>query len=198
MLLKNDIEARELLVEYGNRLVEENLVQGTWGNLSIRLDKDHFICTPSGIDYRRLTPEDMVVVHIDSLKSEGKHKPTSEKGLHAGIYRNRTSVGSVIHTHSKSCCIFAAAEMPIDVEDDEIAKQIGRGIKVSKYALSGSKKLIENTLEALGYNSGCIMSHHGMIACGFDIEDCFEKTRLIEKAAESYVDKRLGNCGCME
>lgn len=191
MLLKDEKIARELLVEYGMKLLEEDLVQGTWGNLSIRIDDNHFLCTPSGIDYERLGPEDMVLVNIDNLKYEGIRKPTSEKGLHAGIYKKRNGVSAIIHTHSKGCSVFAAAEMPLDVEDEDLAQEIGRGIKVSKYAISGTQKLVNNIIDALGYNSGCIISHHGMICCGENIEDCFLKASKIEEAAARYLDKRL-------
>lgn len=67
------------------------------------------ITTPSGLDYTRLTPADMVKVNINTLEYMGAQKPTSEKGIHASVYRMRKEVGAVIHTHSKYCAIFAAA-----------------------------------------------------------------------------------------
>ena len=80
---------RQQLVEYGKKLVSAGLVQGTWGNISVRLDEKYMLATPSGLDYDRLTPEDMVKVEIETLKYEGNLKPTSEKGLHAAIYKKR-------------------------------------------------------------------------------------------------------------
>jgi L-fuculose-phosphate aldolase len=53
-------ELRQALVDYGNKLVEAGLVQGTWGNLSVRFDEKYMLTTPSGLDYTILTPEDMV------------------------------------------------------------------------------------------------------------------------------------------
>ena len=53
MILKDEREGREFLVEYGHKLLETGLVQGTWGNLSVRLDDRFMICTPSGLDYER-------------------------------------------------------------------------------------------------------------------------------------------------
>ncbi|MBQ2747398.1 MAG: class II aldolase/adducin family protein, partial [Firmicutes bacterium] len=70
-----------MLVDYGKKLVQTGLVQGTWGNLSVRLDDTYMIVTPSGLDYLRLTPADMVKVNIETLEYEGDLKPTSEKGL---------------------------------------------------------------------------------------------------------------------
>ena len=183
-------EAREQLVTAGLKLQEQGLVQGTWGNLSVRLNQEQMLCTPSGIDYSRLTPEDMVVVNIADNSWEGERKPTSERGLHAGIYAARPEVGAVIHTHSAAASIFAAANMPVAVEDPQMAACIGDVIPVAKYGLPGTKKLSENTRKALGKGTGCIMAHHGMICCGEDLFDTFQKCGMIEEAARQYIDRR--------
>ena len=72
-----EMELREKLAEYGRKLVSTGLVQGTWGNISVMLDRETMLCTPSGLDYDRLTPYDMVRVNIRNLKADGIHKPTS-------------------------------------------------------------------------------------------------------------------------
>ena len=190
MLLNGEKEGREKLVEYGKKLLETGLVQGTWGNLSIRLDDRYMIVSPSGIDYERITPEDIVKVDINTLDFEGENKPTSEKSLHAGVYAVRPDVNAVIHTHSKNCSIFAACHMPLQVEDPELMEWIGEIINISEYGFPGTQQLTENTLKALYSGCGCIMANHGMLCCGADIEDAFEICGLIEKAAESYIDKR--------
>ena len=178
---------REMLVDYGKKLVQTGLVQGTWGNLSVRLDDTYMIVTPSGLDYLRLTPADMVKVNIETLEYEGDLKPTSEKGLHAEVYKMRPDIGSVIHTHSKFCSVFAAAEkdMPITLEG---AKEVfGEKVKLAGYALPGTKKLMKNTSLALGDNFGAIMSHHGMLATGSDIETAFSNCGLLEENGKSYL-----------
>ena len=156
-------ELRQALVDYGNALVSCGLVQGTWGNLSVRLDEKYMLTTPSGLDYTRLTPEDMVKVEIETLKYEGSKKPTSEKGLHAAIYMNRPEIGAVIHTHAKYSSVFAAANKDMPVLE-EYMDLFGPVIKLAKYALPGTKALKNNTAEAVGENYGAIMANHGMIA----------------------------------
>ncbi|MBP0986340.1 MAG: class II aldolase/adducin family protein [Oscillospiraceae bacterium] len=183
-------ELREKLVEYGKKLVEYGLVQGTWGNLSVMLDREYMLCTPSGLSYDRLTPEDMVKVSIHTLKSEGIHKPTSEKSMHAGIYSRYPEANAVIHTHSKYCSIFAAGEMPLQVESEEIMNVLGELIHVSRYALAGTRGITRNAVKAMKDAPGCILSHHGMIAMGADLEDAFRNVELIEEAARNYIDTR--------
>lgn len=181
---------REKLVAYGNKLVDEGLVQGTWGNISIRLDDQYMLVTPSGLDYRRLTPADMVKVNIHDLTFEGTLKPTSEKGIHAGIYRRRPDIHSIIHTHSKYCCIFAAAKKPLPVEEPELQRIFGMEIPLAGYGLPGTKKLMENTVKAFGEGMGCLMTSHGMICGGESIEDAFAHCCKMEGCAEKYIESR--------
>ena len=179
-------ELRQALVDYGNKLVEVGLVQGTWGNLSVRLDEKYMLTTPSGLDYTRLTPSDMVKVEIATLKYEGSKKPTSEKGLHAEIYAKRPEIGAVIHTHAKYSSVFAAANKDMPVLD-EYMDDFGPVIKLAKYALPGTKALKKNTVEAVGEGYGAIMANHGMIACGETLEDAFKNCSKIEENGKKYL-----------
>lgn len=183
-------EIREKLTDYGKKVVESGLVQGTWGNLSIRLDDKFMIVTPSGLDYTRLTPEDMVKVNITSLEYEGSLKPTSEKGIHGGVYQRRNDVGAVIHTHSKYCAIFAAARKDVPVTDEETRRVFGNVVRLAGYGLPGTKKLWKHTLEALGKNYGCIMANHGMLCVGKDIKEAFENCRRLENHCRDYIEAR--------
>ena len=182
---------RQMLVDYGNRLVACGLVQGTWGNISVRLDDRYMLATPSGLDYSRLTPEDMVKVDIETLKYEGDLKPTSEKGLHAAVYQRRPEISAVIHTHAKYCCVFAAANQDMPIEDREGQKIFGTSVKLAEYGLPGSKALMKHTANALGDNFGCIMANHGMLACGSDLETAFTNCQMLEQCAETYINRRF-------
>ena len=103
------------------------------------------LVTPSGLDYNRLTPLDEVKVEIASGEYEGDLKPTSETAFHCGLYALRPDVGAVIHTHSKYCAIFAAAHMPLEIEDPALAEVFGTDmLPVAAYGLSGTKKLAKD------------------------------------------------------
>lgn len=180
---------REALVDYGIKLVKEGLVQGTWGNISVRLDDKYMLVTPSGLDYLRLTPQDMVKVNIESLEYEGELKPTSEKGLHGALYQKRPDLGAVIHTHSKYCCMFAAARKPMPVEPPHLQEIFGTEVPLAGYGLPGTKRLMKNTVRAFGGGMGAIMTAHGMICGGKDIEDAFENCRKMEGCAADYIER---------
>ena len=144
------------------------------------------LVTPSGLDYLRLTAEDMVKVEIGTLKYEGNIKPTSEKGLHAEVYKRRPDVNAIVHTHSRYLSVFAAAEedMPVLSEFQDV---FGDKVSLAAYGLPGSDKLSKNTADALGDNFGVIMSHHGMAACGKDLEEAFENCRKLEENGRLFL-----------
>lgn len=185
----NEMEIREQLVEYGKRLVAAGLVQGTWGNLSMRLSEDYMLVTPSGLDYNRLTPWDMVKVDIRTLDYEGDQKPTSERGIHAEIYRGRPEMGAVIHTHSKYSSIFAAARRPVPVKRPDLKKIFGNQVPIAKYGLPGTKTLRRHTIEAIKDNHGCIMAAHGMICCGGTMEEAFDHCLKLEECCRVYIEE---------
>ena len=191
-LLVSDLKGRMELVDYGNKLVEKDLVQGTWGNISVRLDEEYMLTTPSGLDYDDCKPEDMVRVNIETLKAEDSlNDPTSEKSIHAEIYKARPDVGAIVHTHSKYCSLLAACRMPLEVREESLAKDVGELILVADYGESGSTTLAKNVVEALGKRKGCIMSHHGMVACGKDIEEALSIAMSMEEASRLLVNRKM-------
>ena len=87
-------EANMLLPKYG-------LVIFTWGNVSgIDRESGLFVIKPSGVDYDKLKPEDMVVVDLDGNKVEGRYNPSSDTETHRILYREFPEIGGIVHTHS--------------------------------------------------------------------------------------------------
>ncbi|NLA70266.1 MAG: class II aldolase/adducin family protein [Clostridiales bacterium] len=191
MKSKDEHRVREALVEYGIRLVKEDLVQGTWGNISARLDNDYMICTPSGMDYLTLTTSDMVKVKINTLEYDpSENKPTSEKFLHALIYKNNADAGGIIHTHSTYPCIYAACNKDMIIDDSLVKDKLGSIFPCAEYGRGGTDKLAKNIARAISDNhsKGCFMSHHGMVCYGIDLEDAFNNCNLIDSLARHNID----------
>ncbi len=91
-------------------LPEYHLVTFTWGNVSA-LDRGTglVVIKPSGVEYDRLTPEDMTVVDLEGHTVEGKYKPSSDTPTHLALYRAFPSLGGIVHTHSRWASSFAQA-----------------------------------------------------------------------------------------
>ena len=184
---EDELEARGEMIAFGTRLVEENLVQATWGNISFRLDERYMLVTPTGMAYARLTLYDIVRVDMLSLEYEGRLKPTSEKQLHAALLRAYPGVNCVIHSHPVNCSVFAAARKSLPVTDAQDAEMLGGDVAVSSAAIPGSKRLAKSVVKAARGGS-CIMGAHGMLVCGASLSEAFEKCRVMEGAARKYLD----------
>ncbi|MBN2862318.1 MAG: L-ribulose-5-phosphate 4-epimerase [Bacteroidales bacterium] len=91
-------------------LVKEGLVIHTWGNVSGRDGKSGLIVIkPSGVSYKKMKPEDMVVLDPDGKIIDGKYKPSTDSPTHLSIYKAFNSVGGVVHTHSTYATSWAQA-----------------------------------------------------------------------------------------
>ena len=100
-LKKEVYEANLLLPKY-------KLVTFTWGNVSaIDRKSGLIVIKPSGVDYEKMSPEDMVVVDLDGNVVEGKYKPSSDTPTHVKLYNDFAEVGGIVHTHSRWATIFA-------------------------------------------------------------------------------------------
>lgn len=173
-------EAKNLVVRAGVELVKSGLIARTWGNVSCRIDEDVFVITPSGRDYLSLRAEDIVEVKIKDLTYTGTIKPSSEKGIHAEVYRQFPEINFVIHTHQENASAVSATGL------DSI------GIHCARYALPGTKALRRNVAEALkktGSNA-VILKNHGALCFGIDYKATFEAAHDLEKICGDFIAEK--------
>lgn len=104
-------ELKELVCEANLALPEYGLVTFTWGNVSgVDREKGLMVIKPSGVEYSVMTPEDMVVVSLESgERVEGKWKPSSDTDTHVALFNAFPSLGGIVHTHSRWATTFAQA-----------------------------------------------------------------------------------------
>ena len=97
-LKKKVYDANMLLPKYG-------LVTFTWGNVSgIDESGKYFVIKPSGIEYDKLTPDDMVVMDIDGNRVEGRYNPSSDTKTHLILYQNFKDIGTYTFTICNRIC----------------------------------------------------------------------------------------------
>ena len=170
----------------GVRLLEENLVQGTWGNIAVRINDEEMLVTPSALDYEMLQPEQMAIVNMKTLEWRGSNKATSEKGVHAQLLLTHPESNATVHTHPFYGSILAAMRQPLPVPEKYRAV-LGDVIPVSKVALPGTGTLVKNTAAAIGDAPACFMANHGVIVRGRDLDDAFVICRALEDACRDYL-----------
>lgn len=103
-------ELKMQVYEANMELVKYNLVTFTWGNVSgIDRKSGLFVIKPSGVEYEKLTPADMVVVDLYGNIVEGKYNPSSDTATHLELYKAFSQIGGIVHTHSSWATSWAQA-----------------------------------------------------------------------------------------
>lgn len=183
----NEMESLKAdIVKYGKKIKSANLVSGTWGNISIR-QGDKIYITPCGIDYDNLLPEDIVTLNLDGKVIDGNKKPSTELNTHIELYKFREDINSIIHIHSIYATSIAAARKNIPAIVDDMAMIIGGEVPCAKYAFPGSKTIAQNIIEVIENKNAVLLSNHGAICLGRDIEEAFLVCEILEKSAQIYL-----------
>ena len=101
---------KQQVYEANMELPKRGLITYTWGNVSgIDRESGYFVIKPSGVDYDKLTPEDMVVMDLEGNKIEGRYKPSSDTATHIELYKKYEEIGGIVHTHSPEAVAWAQA-----------------------------------------------------------------------------------------
>lgn len=180
-------EQKQEVCYAGRILLDMKLVSGTWGNVSIRVNNEWMLITPSGVEYQSMTPEDIVQVNLKDGSHIGQ-KPSSEKNLHVEIYRRRKDVGAVVHHHAANASTVAAARREVPAILDDLAQIVGPSVRVAGYALPSTKKLVRKTITALKGRNAALLANHGAICVGRDLEQSILCCEILEKACRSFIE----------
>lgn len=184
MLLK---EERELVVEYGKKLVNYGLTTGTFGNLSCYNPEKGLMCiSPSGMDYFKIDASDVVVLDLDGKLIEGADKPSSEVDMHRIFYNKRADARAVVHTHSMYCTTLACMHKEIPPIHYNVA-YCGEKVPCIPYVTFGTQELADAVYEKITdqYNA-CLLGNHGMLAVGTTMPFAFDIAEQVEFVAHLY------------
>lgn len=182
-----EFQLRNRIIDCGKDMSRSELVQGSWGNISLRLNPDTMLITPSGMDYFSIRTEDIVRMNIHDLKYGMQRKPSSEYRLHAALYRRYPECNAIIHTHSNGISAFAAAHARFRISEPPMDQLIG-DMHCSEYRTPGTDELCDSIMEAIEGSHACIIANHGAIFYGNDLD----VTLAIANAVESRACNLLG------
>ena len=184
---------KEQVVRYGKKLIDRRLTTGSGGNISVyNREKNLVAISPSGLDYYETTPEDIAILDMDGNIVEGKHRPSSEAGMHLAFYKNRADVSGIVHTHSKFATAIACMGWELPAVHYLIG-MAGHRVKCTGYATYGSDELAKEALETIGDSIAVLLANHGLIALGEDVDRAFSTAEHLEFVSEVYyLTKTLG------
>ncbi len=165
-------------------LEEKNLNIGSEGNVSIRSEKGFYI-SPSAIHPDKLKISDIPYISFEGKQTGGK-KPSSEWMMHLLIYKERSDIEAITHSHSMWSTSLSCLRKKIPSFHYMVAEFGGNDIKCSKYATFGTNLLAKNVLLALNERKGCLMANHGQLTTGKSIEESISLCESLEKLSKQY------------
>ena len=195
--MKN-LDQRNQIIEYSLKLNSTNLSPLRSGNISMRVKEnniDGYLITHSGKKYETLKPEDIVFMGLNEEEKNGSgNNPSSEWRFHRDIYVNKNDAQAIVHAHSPHATAVSSHGKTIPPFHYMIALAGGEDIKCAEYATFGTEELSKNIIKALNNRSACLMSNHGQVAFGKNLDQAFELAQEIENICHQYtIALKLGN-----
>lgn len=200
-------QLKEQVYEANRLLPKHGLVTFTWGNVSaIDRASGLFVIKPSGVEYDKMTPDDMVVMDLSGNRVEGKLKPSSDTRTHLELYKKYDGIGGIVHTHSPEATSWAQAgrDIPLygtthadyffgpvpctrNLTDDEIGGDYEKNTGLVIIETFEERKI--NPL----YTPGVLCRNHGPFAWGKDAAEAVHNAVVLEEIAKMAAKTELIN-----
>jgi len=188
-------------------LPRHGLVILTWGNVSgIDRESGYIVIKPSGVDYDKMSPDDMAVVDLNGNVIEGSLKPSSDTPTHIALYKNFPNIGGITHTHSSWAVGCAQAGIPITQMGTTHADHFYKSIPITRdlsineingdYEYNTGLVIIE-AVKNLGVSEsempGALVKDHGPFTWGKTPGDSVVNAVVLEEVAKLFVITKMIN-----
>ena len=169
-------------------LADRGYLAGTGGNIALRADDEHFLVTPSGVDYYAMGPGDICVIRLaDKSQVEGEMPASVVAGLHGNVLNARPDCRASIHTHQPIASAYTLLAIPLVVENVAHRLTVGAEIPCVSYAPSGTGFLAKKVGNAFNeFTHACLMRNHGVVCVGEDIEQAIDRVATLEAACAAF------------
>ena len=182
--MKSERQHREDICRFGRLLHDKGFVAATDGNLSVRLDHESILSTPTGMSKGMMEPEDLVVVDLGGRKMTGRRNVSSEIAMHLLIYRLRPDVRGIVHAHPVTATGYAAAGLPLNQAlISEIVLALGC-IPLARYGTPGTPELTQALESLVPQYDAILMANHGVVSYGEDLLRAYMKMETVEHFAK--------------
>ncbi|KAA3665249.1 MAG: L-ribulose-5-phosphate 4-epimerase [Chloroflexi bacterium] len=176
---------RQKVWEANVALPKNGLVLWTSGNASARDPETNLVVIkPSGVLFDQLTPEKLVIVDVEGNVVEGDLKPSVDTASHLYVYRHRSDVHGVVHTHSPYATSFAIRGESLPIYTTTSAAVFGTEIPVSDFATIGEEEIGKEIVEKIGKCTAILMRNHGTFTIGKDVMAALKDAVILEETAQ--------------
>jgi L-fuculose-phosphate aldolase len=188
----DESQARKLICEIGKLLYERSYVVSSDGNVSVRLDENTVLATPTMTCKGRMTEDSLALTDMDG-KPLSDRRASSELAMHLLIYKMRPDVKAVCHAHPPHGTAFAVAGLAIDQPIlSEVILTLGC-VPLTSYGTPSTNELTEAMKPYVEHHNALLMANHGAVAYGDDLWQAFDRLETLEHTARiAILAKALG------
>ncbi len=189
--VRNEEQHRHDLCLVGRWMYERGYIVAGEGNLSVRLDANRILTTPTCINKGMMTPSDLVVMDMEGHHLQGDRKISSEAGMHLLFYNMRSDVQAVCHGHPATATGFAVAGLGLDQALlPEVVVSLGK-IPLVRYATPGTPDLSAVLEPYVPHYDALLLANHGAVTCGPDLLTAFFRLETVEHYAKITLAAKL-------
>ena len=179
-------QLRKTVVRGAQEIYSKGLVEDGEGNVSVRINKNEILVTPTSTKYNMLSPE--LIVHMDlegNVIGSGKI-PSTEVKMHLAVYKDRPKVKCVIHNHSSYISMLSVLRKGIPIIMEQQVIFLGGEIHCTEITEAHTEEMGASALKALDRNNAAVLANHGAIICGKSLDHAVRFSVVLEKMAKVY------------
>jgi L-fuculose-phosphate aldolase len=188
---KSEEQHRRDICTAGKWMYDRGFIVACEGNISVRLDENRILTTPTAMNKGMLEPQDLVIANLEGRQLAGERKFSSEIAMHLLFYRMRSDVNAICHAHPPTATGFAAAGRPLNQALlPEVIIGLGQ-IPLVRYATPGTPELSDAIEPFVPHYDALLLANHGAVTCGPDLLTAFFRMETIEHFAKIVLSAEL-------
>lgn len=190
-----EYEMKQQICEVGHLIWQLGFVAANDGNISMKVDNNTFLTTPTGTSKRILTPEMIIKMNADNevIECPEGYRPSSEFKMHLRCYKERPDIGAVVHAHPPTATGFAIAHIPLDDYTMPEAIIFLGSVPIAPYGTPGSQEVPDSVAPFLAEHDTILLMNHGALTVGKDLTQAYYRMETLEHFAKvSLVARQLG------
>ncbi len=174
------------LVEICHKLHSKGFVSATDGNVSVRINKDKIICTPTSLPKEKVQSKDLITLTLDGKQISGNRRPSTEIKMHLAIYRKREDVNAVVHAHPVYATAFASSKLALDLPVlPEVILNLGV-VPVCEYSTPSTEEVVKSISPFIEKTNLLLLQNHGAVTYGQNLEEAYYLMEKLEHTAKIF------------
>ncbi|MCF8227574.1 MAG: class II aldolase/adducin family protein [Bacteroidales bacterium] len=183
--MNNFLSEREEVAYFMRRLYQQKLTTTSGGNVSLRINDENILITPSQLDKGRMQAGQIGIIDLEGNNKTPRLKISMESRMHLSIYKIRKDIKAIVHAHPVIASAFSVMDKEINCRMMGEARYVLGEPQKTRYALMGTQELAGIVAEAAITTNVILLENHGILTVGTKLLEAFDRLEVLEAAAKT-------------